>query len=122
MTTSVNAWRSWHSAWKTLKRHYQIFQEVPNNNSTNFSIQPASLGRTFTLFLIDCTPPRLKIWDLFLELVPYAKNSTTGMGSRLIFVRRHSKGVPSDVALCLFRIVQEALPESEKTQRCCKGW
>src|ERR1700733_337224 len=104
-TTSVNAWHSWHSAWKTRQRHYRIFQERRNNNSTNFSIQPASLERIFKVSPISCIPPPLKVWDLSLELALYAKNSATGMGSRLIFRPKTFQGMFLQMLLCVCSVL-----------------
>ena len=105
MTTSVNVWHFWHSDWRTRRRHYQILHEVPNNNSTNFSIQPARLEQTFTLSPIGCIPPHLKIWDLSLELALYAKNSTTGMESRLIFRPKTSQRVFVQMSLSVCSVL-----------------
>ena len=95
---------------------------MPNNNSTNFSIQPARLEQTFTLSPIGCIPPRLKIWDLSLELALYAKNSDDRHGIEIDFSSEDiPKGVHSDVALCLFRIVQEALQNLKKHSGAAKA-
>ena len=116
MTTSVNAWRSWHLGLENAEEALPGFSKQRQTTTPRTSsIQPASLGRTFTLFLIDCTPPRLKIWDLFLELAPYAKNSTTGMGSRLIFRPKAFQRVFLQMLLSVCSVsFRKRFPESEK--------